>query len=854
MCLPRTFLLAVLVVWAVAFTVDGRPEDLNGLPGEPPASASLPNCCSCPFLPAQPPSPPSPPPLPPSPQQQQQQQQHQRLLQLESSNPHHSSCTRSRTLVCSVGKGHPSTGAVSLTPPPPPPPSSRLAARFSTNRTIAPYKPVVRIRCPNKRLSGPRLDHTKDILRNKNNMPFLTPPSLPSHTHRRQQFTDGASNHDNKPPSAASSHGSRPHLPRAASSAYTRRFPEPIVYQFTLYYPGNMPLVITAGHGGSAAPGQSVSRKVTHRFKRVPNLRSTSTRLDISSFSDPVMVKKSRVAQNNAELNDAGEQETMPWMPPRDQSKGGNFKKDLNTHAMALNLANAVACLSGSGQFTMAHRRKLGGEQSSHHHNDVMDHDHKIGNAAAQKNIPERCKAQGPWGDDDSDYPFSPLPSFTSMMLSTPTTTASTTNTKPMYMPTLEHEDPSSVSPVQNYPHVVVFRVPRLYVDVNRNISGENAIADHPVSKAAWNEYHDLIDHVQHLAQQQQQQQQQQLSVHPEVMSNGMQTAKTDISQPATWSSTKAPLAKSSPGLLLDIHGHVHTTNLIEIGYLLNSSVLAMEDSRLSSETDALAHQSSIRSLVSRVVLSNSSSGHVVQESQVQDREGYEQHLHQRPHQDRDLCSEEVRMDSPLDRVPLAALLRGWNESLGGMFQTHGLDAVPSPKHKAPCQGCIFFFGGYTIQRHGSRDQLSGSMDAIQLELPRILRIVGKEEGREIGMRLAKAVVEYMTRYYGIDFQRCTRTPLSVNHRVEKKMNEDAAGSFESSSLNRQRQTSSLLGREQRLQQQQQQQHPSPRPFAELGENHCGDSDIDDGVMSDDSDTGSSALRRPEMKRQSSRL
>ncbi|KAG0350119.1 hypothetical protein BGZ54_004001, partial [Gamsiella multidivaricata] len=68
---------------------------------------------------------------------------------------------------------------------------------------------------------------------------------------------------------------------------HPRLFPEPIVYQYTLYYPGNIPLVITAGHGGSATPGKPVSRKVTHVFKRIPDLETTKEPIDVLSFSKP---------------------------------------------------------------------------------------------------------------------------------------------------------------------------------------------------------------------------------------------------------------------------------------------------------------------------------------------------------------------------------------------------------------------------------------------------------------------------------------------------------------------------------------------------------------------------------------
>lgn len=111
----------------------------------------------------------------------------------------------------------------------------------------------------------------------------------------------------------------------------------------------------------------------------------------------------------------------------------------------------------------------------------------------------------------------------------------------------------------------------------------------------------------------------------------------------------------------------------------------------------------------------------------------------------------------PQEALPFSKLIRGGRtESLGGMLQAQGLNAVPSPEFQAPCQGCVYFSGGYTIQRHGSRDRKisdlanNDTMDAIQLELPKILRQVDKDQGREVGMKVGRAVVEFAAKYYGL--------------------------------------------------------------------------------------------------------
>ncbi|KAG0309481.1 hypothetical protein BGZ98_001993 [Dissophora globulifera] len=627
-----------------------------------------------------------------------------------------------------------------------------------------------------------------------------------------------------------------------------RHFPEPIVYQYTMYYPGNIPLVITAGHGGSAKPGKAGGRKMTHRFKRVLNLESADLpTLDVSMFSEPLALRSEEGRSQGVGLGEKQDQDqdqdqdpdqdqdqepvAVPWMPPRDQSKGGNFKNDLNTHAIALNLANAVACITngmgddGTSQGSIA-------QQKDHHDEDVTKSETTDGDRIS---IPESCEAQGSWGDQDSDFPFPPLPS--------PTPSPSHLSNRQTQQPQLATKRfrvrSHQRNRVYNYPHVVVFRVPRLYVDVNRNITGENAIADHPISEAAWREYHDLIDHVQKIMLQQRTQQQKD--------KEKQEKRQSDI-----------PTLQNGPGLLLDIHGHVHATNLIEIGYLLNGSVLAMDDGQLDAHAESLAKESSIRSLISRIALAGTDPMSTLSPTSPPSLE----------YDDK--------------KMTFSTLLRGQNESLGGLLQSQGLGALPSPDHEAPCQKCIFFFGGYTTQSHGSRDR-DDSVDAIQLELPRTLRLVSKEEGREIGMRLARAVVEFMAKYYDV-FRECSSiasasvpgrgscsgmangdsgaTETGVSKSTVRSMdchgdavsNKKMALMRSMSPLYRQNQQPMTRGEEQQQPHQRHAYHHRTR--SESHEIHSGDSDIDDGVVKGVSgqqdQKGASLL--PETKRRLSRL
>ncbi|KAF9994401.1 hypothetical protein BGZ79_000844 [Entomortierella chlamydospora] len=621
------------------------------------------------------------------------------------------------------------------------------------------------------------------------------------------------------------------------ASPQSRQFPEPIVYQYTLYYPGNIPLVITAGHGGSSTPGERTGLKMTHQFKQIPDLATTSEVIDISSFSESVAYNAKDDTKDGGDL--------MPWMPPRDQSRGGNFKKDLNTHSMALNLANAVSCLTSRESKSGSARDGLLSREESRNH--IMT------------GIPERCQAQGPWGDDDSDSPFppSPAPSHSPSLVYSTTSLPSHASSGPnsrLDDPTRMHYRSAFA---QNYPHVIVFRVPRRFVDVNRNIVGENAIADHPVSEAAWREYHGLIDHVQKMALQNQKQQKplqedEFLQIVPDRELKEGQGLSASRGQQSHWSLpiassaflSSAPSSSASSGLLLDIHGHAHSTNLIEIGYLFNGSILAMDDDLLNAHAHTLAKESSIRSLISRVVQSDSCAD-----------------------PERNVPDEPSQGQSKIKNMSLSTLLRGRDESLGGMFQYQGLNSVPSPGHQAPCQECIYFFGGYTTQAHVSRDP---SFDTIQLELPKTLRLVEKEEGREISMKLGKAVVEFMARYYGVfeDHPRSPVVTVETTNQVDEIKNvlvsasEVAPNRSQRESLwtiqsppSPQQQQQRQHRQQQRRQQHQAQRndgrHHHRRVGSEAGENHSGDSDIEDRAMSD---SKKSTRQHPEMKHQSSRL
>jgi hypothetical protein len=169
-------------------------------------------------------------------------------------------------------------------------------------------------------------------------------------------------------------------------------------------------------------------------------------------------------------------------------------------------------------------------------------------------------------------------------------------------------------------PHVVICRLDREKIDCNREI-GEGA-QGHPLTEIAWTEYQDFIE-----------------------------AAKRTVSN------------EFGAGLFLDLHGHGHTLQRLELGYLLSSSELNLSDNTLNNNA-VYANTSSIRELNQR---------------------------------------------SPFT---FAQLLRGTN-SLGSLLASNGYPSVPSTVFPNP-GGNPYFNGGYCTDRHGSIDH--GTISAIQIE------------------------------------------------------------------------------------------------------------------------------------------
>lgn len=199
--------------------------------------------------------------------------------------------------------------------------------------------------------------------------------------------------------------------------------------------------------------------------------------------------------------------------------------------------------------------------------------------------------------------------------------------------------------------HMIVSELHRSKLDANREIS-EAALGDQK-SELAWNNYHAFID------------------------------------------SAKARILKDwGRGLLIDLHGHGHSLQRLEIGYRISSSQLRMSDSEL--DNSGIKDDSSIRYLV----------------------------------------------DS--SEFTLSEIIRG-ESSLGDLFDRQGFDAVPSGILPAPDLGDPYFPGGYIADKYGSKD--GSKIDAIQIECHQDIRF-NDDERERFADSLAVTLLSYLQNHY----------------------------------------------------------------------------------------------------------
>lgn len=145
-------------------------------------------------------------------------------------------------------------------------------------------------------------------------------------------------------------------------------------------------------------------------------------------------------------------------------------------------------------------------------------------------------------------------------------------------------------------------------------------------------------------------------------------------------------------GLYVDLHGHGHDLQMAELGYLATAT-------QLNSGLPVDPNITSIRSLAARV-------------------------------------------GGDFDE-----LLRAGPTSFGGLMETEGFAAVPSPRTPGPGSN-PYFTGGYSTRTHGSVE--GGLVDAIQIESPRTFRDPANRAGYVAA--LVNVVDKFIQHHYsGLD-------------------------------------------------------------------------------------------------------
>ena len=201
-------------------------------------------------------------------------------------------------------------------------------------------------------------------------------------------------------------------------------------------------------------------------------------------------------------------------------------------------------------------------------------------------------------------------------------------------------------------PHTIIVRLHRAKLDANRDI-GE-AAEGNAIAERAWREYHGFIE-----------------------------AAREHV------------LAQHGRGFYVDLHGHGHAIQRLELGYMLTASELAGTDALLN--LPGLVSKSSIRTLAAAGLSSH------------------------------------------------AELLRG-PHSLGTLFEGRGYPAVPGTQQPNPGSD-PYFTGGYNTGRHGSRD--GGMIDGVQIEA-NMTGVRDTQANRQaFAAALTDVMVEYLQRHYG---------------------------------------------------------------------------------------------------------
>ncbi len=222
----------------------------------------------------------------------------------------------------------------------------------------------------------------------------------------------------------------------------------------------------------------------------------------------------------------------------------------------------------------------------------------------------------------------------------------------------------------QHHPHVIICRLDRLKIDCNREIveGGQG----NPLTEISWNDFQNFI-----------------------------LVAKQTV------------LKQFGRGFYIDLHGHGHAVQRLEIGYLLSAGQLGLSDMTLNSSA-TYANQSSIR---------------------------------------------ELNVRSP---SLFAALLRG-PTSLGGRLAIAGYPCVPSPPVADP-GGDPYFNGGYNTAQHGSES--GGTISAVQIEA-NYTGVRDTEANRgQFANSLAEALGHFFTDHLALNLADALPTVTAISNRT----------------------------------------------------------------------------------------
>ena len=203
--------------------------------------------------------------------------------------------------------------------------------------------------------------------------------------------------------------------------------------------------------------------------------------------------------------------------------------------------------------------------------------------------------------------------------------------------------------------HVVIVRLHRVKLDANRDIA-EGAQGD-AEAEIAWQEFQRFLT-----------------------------DSKSAVTQHFTG------------GFYIDLHGHGHAVQRLELGYLLTGEDLGLPDDSLDSRS-AFEVSSSIRTLSAR---------------------------------------------SPLS---FSELLRG-PSSLGALLQAEGYPAVPSDATPDPGDD-EYFSGGFNTGLHGCR--AGGVICGVQIESNRVGVRDTEENRARFAAALARVIERYLDVHYGLD-------------------------------------------------------------------------------------------------------